>query len=305
MNAYRGRDLRTTRVIRIALLLAVLGHKVDAQTASPVRGSNDDAAFTLLDRPTHFAIAWPQNAMYEADLMIPVHLFSRTAALRSWINQDVTHRSSDCMFTHRQPRLRARRAGDSAPSTKWVATGCTLKLIPHFTIRQLTSESSPVRTPTFNPGLEFNWYALRTTSRVPRDTLDPHSHPWLFAVHGRVAHYSNGQSGCLFAVQQRAADGDECRPAGGPDEPLNTNDGSFSTHYGELGLTIGRLGFSERKMVWRDNELSTVSLAARHYPGGWVSKILAWMMSLRACTAVGRTSRVSSIAQAIRYRYRA
>lgn len=83
----------------------------------------------------------------------------------------------------------------------------------------------------------------------------------------RVAHYSNGQSGCLL----EGSDPDEANPGecvprdtglvGG--DVLNTRDGSFSSNYIEPALTLGRLSFGADST----DRFSVIgSVAARWFP---------------------------------------
>lgn len=81
-------------------------------------------------------------------------------------------------------------------------------------VRQFTTSSWPVRTPTFNPGLRvFFWPTADDSGRLFYASLGLH-------------HYSNGQ------------DGDPLLPDG----TVNTNTGSFSTNYAEIAAYTTKLG---------------------------------------------------------------
>lgn len=187
------------------------------------RRPGDAIPFAPYARPTHMWVKWPPGAMYEGDINIPLHLYSRTFDLE---NPDATEGANpaDCLRMGLDRYI-------SLTGTK-IVTGCTLTFVPHFVIRQLEGGSAPVQTPTFNPGLEFNWHRLAIDSALG----DGARHARLRTIHVRYAHYSNGQSGCLGAFQQLQPDG-SCTGEIADGDPLNTIDGSFSTNYLELGLT--------------------------------------------------------------------
>ncbi|MEK6744511.1 MAG: hypothetical protein AABZ15_12930 [Nitrospirota bacterium] len=84
-------------------------------------------------------------------------------------------------------------------------------------VRQYASESSPVRTPSYNPGFRM-YYTRGSWSDEDR----------LFYLSAGLHHYSNGQSG----------------PHYNPDGKINTENGSFSTDYAELTL------YWDRKSSW-------------------------------------------------------
>ena len=226
------------------------------------RRASDQYPFTLLARPSRFAAAWPDGALYEGDMHVPVYLYSRTSALRSFLLQDVPRRWSGCFPWAAPPESAATRRTPSGRQARWVATGCTFNFVPHFVIRQLSSESSPVETPSFNPGVEFTWLRLSSALNRPGVAPDIGKLALLFAVHGRIAHYSNGQSGCFYTQFAKDSTNTCVRIAPGPDSP-NLKDGDFSTHYAEIGVTHGWLGFSHEGF---DERLLTGSVEARWYP---------------------------------------
>jgi len=86
-------------------------------------------------------------------------------------------------------------------------------------LRQLTADSYPVATPSFNPGLRVFWAPRRIEDRYRQGNL----HYYSLGVH----HHSNGQDG----------------PSALDDGAANTRNGSFSTNYIELAAHLaGRLG---------------------------------------------------------------
>lgn len=100
-------------------------------------------------------------------------------------------------------------------------------------VRQFTSRSSPVKTPSYNPGLRF-FYWTRAWEKA-------HSFGYLsLGFH----HYSNGQRGPHFNA----------------DGSINTETGSFSSEYAELAFHhVGRHWFTRYSR-----------LALRRYiNGGW------------------------------------
>jgi len=125
----------------------------------------------------------------------------------------------------------------------------------------------------------------------------------LLAVHVRVAHYSNGQSGCFYQQFEPAPDSGCVRRRPPPDE-LNTRDGSFSTHYLEVGATYGKLGFASYGF---DNTLTTTSLAVRWYPpvgGGGMDDELANLYSRFSLFADFKTRMNYTVLSRTRFRHR-
>lgn len=209
-----------TMAVAVLLLLPVIATAQDSER--DVRRPGDAIPFAPNPRPTHMWLDWPAGAMYEGDINLPVHLYSRTFDLE---NPDLTRGADpgDCLFID----LRY----NSLTPTK-IVTGCTITFTPHFIIRQLKGGSAPVQTPTFNPSLELNWHTLA----IEPELAGGIRHAVLRTLHFRYAHYSNGQSGCLGATQQLLPDG-TCSGEFTPSTPLNTVDGSFSTNYVDAGVT--------------------------------------------------------------------
>lgn len=269
--------LLDARSFTAAFLLPWVVSTAEAQSAEPaaapgerryIRPDNDREPFTLLDRPTRFIVGWPQGALYEADLNIPVHLWSRTVALRALGDQTSETRGSGCQPTTLNGwPLVGRRWNwrpDTLRRTRWQATGCTITFLPHFVIRQLSAGSAPVRTPSFNPGLEFAWYILRASNDKAQLTPNlARARLRLLSFHTRVAHYSNGQSGCLYADQSTLL----CDPRGAPGRDLNTVDGSFSTNYVEQEIGYARLRLDP---AHGDASFAGLSGAARWSPRGFL-----------------------------------
>lgn len=98
-------------------------------------------------------------------------------------------------------------------------------------VRQLMSESKPVRTPSYNPGLR--WYGWH---KEKGDTS-------MFYYSAGVFHYSNGQDG----------------PSNNPDGTVNTQNGSFSTNYfeGSLNSTLNGTFVQWVSLEWRQHFIGT------------------------------------------------
>lgn len=115
-------------------------------------------------------------------------------------------------------------------------SGCSIVFVPHFVLRQLssgTAPSSPVRTPTFNPVIELNYFGWGR----PRD-----EYTTLVGLTLRLGHYSNGSDGCLYANRT----GSSCDSViADRAATINERDGSFSTHYVEPGVSVAQLNFDK------------------------------------------------------------
>lgn len=120
---------------------------------------------------------------------------------------------------------------------------------PGVRLRMLTSESSPVRTPSFTPrvnlqGLWARGLKDRYTDARDGERARTRASIGLYEVHVRVAHYSNGQEGCLSLNQARAEDDDQtdCVPERVPldGETINRKNGSFSTNFVATGVNYMR-----------------------------------------------------------------
>jgi hypothetical protein len=115
---------------------------------------------------------------------------------------------------------------DNAGLKQWVDIPIRIQ------VRQLRSESKPVRTPSYNPGLR--WYGWH---KDPGDKALTYYSVGLF-------HYSNGQDG----------------PSTLADGSVNTQNGSFSTNYVELS------GYRTSERFW----IQWMSLELRqHFTGTW------------------------------------
>ncbi len=117
---------------------------------------------------------------------------------------------------------------------------------PGVRLRMLTSESSPVRTPSFTPRINLQGlWARRLKERLRGGARTAASgNVGLYEAHVRIAHYSNGQEGCLSVNQARQEDDDqtECVPETVPldGETINRKNGSFSTNFVAVGMNYMR-----------------------------------------------------------------
>ncbi len=144
---------------------------------------------------------------------------------------------------------------------------------PGVRIRMLTSESLPVRTPTFTPRMTFQGLWARGLKEKVRGAMaaerpsvsQPEGAPGdpqaqmsrapevvalsrlatigLYESHVRVAHYSNGQEGCLGLDQIRVgSDQSGCSPAEVDltRDTINRKNGSFSTNFVAVGVNYSR-----------------------------------------------------------------
>jgi len=139
-------------------------------------------------------------------------------------------------------------------------------------VRQLLEKSAPVRTPSYMPRLRV-WRVA--TAPIPR-AMDPDAahgtRQWV--IDGTFGHYSNGQEGCLL-VDQKEVDG-ECEPppTNRSEWVVNQRNGSFSSHYVELGATYRRLWWhNDAGNAARLRMAQNVSVGAR-YRNYWA---LAWL----------------------------
>jgi hypothetical protein len=248
------------------------------------RPPNDSIPFAPLAAPSHLWMGWPEGVMYEGNLNLPAHLWSRTSALTEADSWSVVENPTDCLP---EPVLQVMHwlGWRPNPVPAWgtkPATGCTVTFVPHFVIRQVKGGSAPVRTPTFNPTLEINWYrfavedSVYRTARLQRadrrgsTTRDTGYHAILLTNHIRAGHYSNGQAGCLYANQVYDLEKGVCVVQPDLSDTLNRVDGSFSTHYLEYGATGALIRFDA---AGKERHLQSFTILGRVNPGGWVATI--------------------------------
>jgi hypothetical protein len=227
---------------------------------------NDETPFRVLAEPSYAWALWPDSAYYEGNIRIPVVFWSRTKQIGE---RDSVSFATAGWFPVSMMRScfgRARRLeGIDIATTR--RHGCTFTFTPHFVVRQTEHESAPVRTPTFNPTLEWNLYTLfidrdtdtrlraldRLASNQPIETAMqiradsgrklPGATLPMVTAHLRFAHYSNGQSGCSYASQSLNPATGRCEPNATVGDELNYVDGSFSLNYAEVGASYSLMRF--------------------------------------------------------------
>lgn len=123
----------------------------------------------------------------------------------------------------------------------------TASFTPMIRLRMLTTNSFPVRTPSYMPRPLLDWQIFRAsatdTSAALREFAEVPVRLWGLTV-TPWAHHSNGQEGCLFAYQTRDPDNGDCvgdPPSDGVPE-VNRVDGSFSTNFIRLGIGYSYFG---------------------------------------------------------------
>ncbi len=205
--------------MRVALLVllpffpGLLGGQ-QADSAKRAAAVVDAIPFSPLTPASRF-IFGRTGTLFDAQASVPVYIWSRTRAIRDGEPQT-------CLIPTRR--------------TSRYVSGCTIVFTPRFSIRQLSDDaapSAPVRTPGFNPLIEFNQYAWEpdTTRRML------HHLAW------RLAHYSNGQEGCFFR-ESTAPACDRPNLPSGVAPTVDTTAGSFSTHFIELEYNQARVHFT-------------------------------------------------------------
>ena len=128
-------------------------------------------------------------------------------------------------------------------------------------LRQTRESSAPVRTPSYMPKLTFTYVNARRVGAATFPRAMPKSvRLWIvpFVPYG---HYSNGQDGCLFTFQVET--NDVCTDTSTVardtvDAMVNRRDGSFSSHYMQLGVF-------HRRVTLDSNFAMGSHLVARRY----------------------------------------
>lgn len=117
-------------------------------------------------------------------------------------------------------------------------------------LRMTKENSAPVRTPSYMPKLTFTYFNAKARARLDspvttaRDSIRRATirsvRLWTvpFVPYG---HYSNGQDGCLFTFQKEI--NEVCTDTSTTPHGLTVNrrDGSFSSHYMQLGVFYRRI----------------------------------------------------------------
>lgn len=137
-------------------------------------------------------------------------------------------------------------------------------------LRMTTESSAPVRTPSYMPKVTLTWFRVRRDQATTLPDSLPRSISMWAVPFIPYGHYSNGQDGCLFRFQEPEDRDDDGEIDGCADtssvprtrEPtaadINRRDGSFSSHYSQLGLFY-------RRMVLDTTAQSITSAATARY----------------------------------------
>ena len=107
-------------------------------------------------------------------------------------------------------------------------------------LRMTQESSAPVRTPSYMPKLTVTYFNVKRREAVRFPNVARTVRLWAvpFVPYG---HYSNGQDGCLFEDQTPV--GEDCLDPAVISTPrsVNRRDGSFSSHYMQLGVFYRRI----------------------------------------------------------------
>ncbi len=151
-------------------------------------------------------------------------------------------------------------------SFAWVMT-------PLIRLRMFSTESFPVRTPSYMPRpLDFQFLrtSLADTATALREEFAAPLRVWGMTI-TPWAHHSNGQNGCLFADQSQDPVSGECsdpEERAGVPEPNRVN-GSFSTNFARLALGYSWYRLEDRDTRMVGSERCTYQASVEYHPGSW------------------------------------
>jgi hypothetical protein len=181
--------------------------------------------------------------------------------------------SDELLFeAHLAPHLFFRQglyqdAGEIYQGPDWGARSWSLSMTPMVRLRMFSTRSNPVRTPSFMPKLnvQFFWASLTDPSRLldsPIRIVAINTVPW--------GHHSNGQEGCLYTDQTMTATGDCIDGVIPPGSRRATNklNGSFSTNYFRAWVAYRHMVLDDRDpdQMLRANRMCTLSLGVEGNP---------------------------------------
>ncbi|WP_242352225.1 MULTISPECIES: hypothetical protein [Anaeromyxobacter] len=163
-----------------------------------------------------------------------------------------------------------------------VTTSLSMSFLGMF--RLLREDSTPVRTPTYEPRAKLQIFAAARPEDAGAAPRGPRT---LAALELSVGHRSNGQQGCALTDHLRTGKGDfDCVPlTDPPSERLDLSAGSFTTNY--LGAAVGglrQLGAGRGRAI-----LSARSSAEWNVPCG-LGACMPAQMRRRYGAVVGRAS---------------
>jgi hypothetical protein len=181
--------------------------------------------------------------------------------------------SDDLLFEgHIAPHLFFRQGfyqntGDVYQAPDWATRSWSLSFTPMVRLRMFSTRSNPVRTPSFMPklNLQFFWVSLVDPSLLldsPIRIVAINTVPW--------GHHSNGQEGCLYADQTMTASGDCVDGVVPPGARRTTNklNGTFSTNYFRIWGAYRHLRLDDRDpdQLLRANQTCTFTLGVEGNP---------------------------------------
>lgn len=283
-NSMTGYSLILTLALAMPMPLRCLKAQ-DTLRQRPTPAPNDETSFRPQVDPSYFWAAWPSGAWYEGNIRVPIFLRSRSRQITERGLSSYPVAGNFLYSAWRACSPRSFRQPESINRKVDRRFACTLAFVPHFVVRQTKEASSPVRTPTFNPGFEWTFHTLWIDSATQQrlaevDTFTDRrratafgqtlksSNLTMLSLHARLGHYSNGQSGCLYAVQAYSKEDDKCFPAGVLGDSLNRTDGSFSLHYWDLGASYSWLRFDGQGSQHLG---TTLVVAYRYHLGSWLA----------------------------------
>lgn len=181
--------------------------------------------------------------------------------------------SDDLLFeAHLAPHLffhqgLYQNAGEIYQEPDFAARSWSFSFTPMVRLRMFSTRSNPVRTPSFMPkfNLQFFWASLIDPSLrldSPIRIVALNAIPW--------GHHSNGQEGCLYADQTMDANGD-CSDGvlpPGTRRTANKLNGTFSTNYFRVWGTYRhmRLDDLDPDQQLRANQMCTFTLGVEGNP---------------------------------------
>ncbi len=125
------------------------------------------------------------------------------------------------------------RSGESGPVF-------TFSFSPMVRLRMLTTDSNPVRTPSYMPKVDFQFFwvkmAYREAISSGGNVIENLDGAHIVGTTVTAGHHSNGQDGCLFGSSELIDGDSDCLTddidLADPDwKSLNKKNGSFSTDY--------------------------------------------------------------------------
>lgn len=226
----------TKRTPILALILSLLAGPLSSQESREGKFSDLFLERSYISHMTDF------DLLFEAQ--IAPHLF-----IRQTLNDQLSE-----VFIEERRTVRA-----------W-----SISFTPLIRLRMFDGPSSPVRTPSFMPKFDGQYFWLRRMeegndeSGEWNEALAARSPIRIHGLQATLGHHSNGQEGCLFA-EEEGLDGDCRLPPGVERATINRDDGSFSTNY--LRLMAYRMDWHSKD--GRLKRSQTLGLGVEIHPEGF------------------------------------